>query len=91
MPQILDRKIEFNPSLNASLNRYKSLIEESDVVRVNTTDNYAISPEMQIEVQLDSLEITLNGSYSFNKPINSISTASTTPFGVPVEPDVKIM
>jgi hypothetical protein len=79
---ILERKIEFNPSLNASLNRYKSLIEESNVVRVNTTDNYAITPEMQIEVQLDSLEITLNGSYSFNKPINSISTASSTPFGV---------
>ncbi len=79
---ILDRKVEFNPSLNASVNRYKSLIEESGVVRVNTTDNYAITPDMQIEVQLDSLEITFNGSYSFNKPINSISTTTTTPFGV---------
>jgi YD repeat-containing protein len=79
---ILDRKIEFNPQLNGSLNRYKSLIEESGVVRVNTTDNYAVTPEMQIEVQLDSLEISLNGSYSFNKPINSLSTTSTTPFGV---------
>jgi hypothetical protein len=58
------------------------LIEENNVVRVNTTDNYAITPEMQIEVQLDSLEITFNGSYSFNKPINSISTTTTTPFGV---------
>jgi hypothetical protein len=33
---ILDRKIEFNPQLNGSLNRYKSLIEENGVVRVNT-------------------------------------------------------
>jgi hypothetical protein len=79
---ILDRKIVFNPQLNGSLNRYKSLIEENGVVRVNTTDNYAVTPEMQIEVQLDSLEISFNGSYSFNKPINSLSTTSTTPFGV---------
>jgi hypothetical protein len=81
---ILDRKIEFNPSLNASLNRYKSLIVDNatSMVNVNTTDNYAITPDMQIEVQLDSLEISLNGSYSFNKPINSLSTANSTPFGV---------
>lgn len=75
---ILNRKIEFQPSMNASFNRYKSLIGELE----NITDNYAINPEMDIDFQWDSLEINLSGSYSYNNPVSSLSSVSNTPFTI---------
>jgi hypothetical protein len=77
---ILNRKIEFNPSLDASFNRFKSIIGSQD----NITDNLAITPEMNIEFMWDSLEIDLNGSYSYNNPRSSLSSVSNTPFTIQV-------
>jgi hypothetical protein len=77
---ILNRKIEFQPSLNASFNRFKSLIGEQE----NITENYAITPEMDIDFQWDSLEINLSGSYSYNNPVSSLSSVSNTPFTIQV-------
>jgi YD repeat-containing protein len=77
---ILNRKIEFNPSMDASFNRYKSIIGTQD----NITDNFAITPEMNIEFMWDSLEIDLNGSYSYNNPKSSLSSVSNTPFTIQV-------
>lgn len=77
---ILNRKIEFNPSMDASFNRFKSIIGTQD----NITDNFAITPEMNIEFQWDSLEIDLNGSYSYNNPKSSLSSVSNTPFTIQV-------
>lgn len=73
---ILDRKIEFQPSLQASFNRTKNFIGMLE----NTTDNYRIAPEMQVEFILDSLEITLSGAFAYNNPISSLSSVSNTPF-----------
>lgn len=75
---ILDRKIEFNPSIDASFNRFRSLIGDE----VNITDNLAINPSLDIEFQWDSLEIDLSGSYSYNNPKSSLSTVSNTPFSI---------
>lgn len=75
---ILDRKIEFNPSFSGSFNRFNSFVGGEQ----NTTDNIAINPEMEIEFRWDSLEITLNGSYSYNSPKSSLSTVSSTPFSI---------
>jgi hypothetical protein len=75
---ILDRKIEFNPSLDASFNRFKSLIGDAE----NITDNLAINPSLDIEFQWDSLEIDLSGSYSYNSPKSSLSSVSNTPFSI---------
>lgn len=75
---ILNRKIEFQPSMNASFNRYKSFIGGVE----NVTDNYAITPEMQIDFEWDSLEINMNGSYSYNNPVSSLSSVSSTPFTI---------
>jgi hypothetical protein len=77
---ILNRKIEFNPSMDASFNRYKSIIGTQE----NITDNFAITPEMNIEFQWDSLEIDLRGSYSYNNPKSSLSSVSNTPFSIQV-------
>jgi hypothetical protein len=75
---ILDRKIEFQPSLTASFNRFKSLVGGQE----NITDNYAITPEFDIDFEWDSLEINLKSSYSYNNPISSLSSVSNTPFSI---------
>jgi len=77
---ILNRKIEFNPSMDASFNRFKSIVGTQE----NITDNYAFTPEMNIEFQWDSLEIDLSGSYSYNNPKSSLSAVSNTPFTIQV-------
>lgn len=73
---ILGRKIEFQPSLTAGFNRFNSFVGELE----NTTDNYSITPEMDIDIELDSLEIGLKSSYSYNNPKSSLSSVSNTPF-----------
>lgn len=75
---ILDRKIEFNPSMDAAFNRFKNLIGDQE----NITDNFSISPSLDIEFQWDSLEIDLSGSYSYNNPKSSLSSVSNTPFSI---------
>jgi len=75
---ILNRKIEFNPSLNGSYNHYKNFIGTQE----NITDNFAITPELGIDFTWDSLEINLSGSYSYNNPVSSLSTVSNTPFSI---------
>ena len=77
---ILNRMIEFQPSISASFNRFKSMIGSLE----NVTDNYAVTPEMQIDFQWDSLDINLSGSYSYNNPISSLSSVSNTPFTIQV-------
>lgn len=75
---IMNRKIEFQPSMNASFNRFKNLIGGLE----NITENYAITPEMSIDFRWDSLDINLTGSYSYNNPVSSLSSVSNTPFSI---------
>ena len=75
---ILNRKIEFNPSFDASFMRFKNFVGTQE----NVTDNFAITPKMEIHLRLDSLEVSLEGSYSYNNPVSSLSTASSTPFTI---------
>jgi hypothetical protein len=73
---ILNRKIEFSPNMNASYNKYSNFINTQQ----NITKNTALSGGIDIELQLDSLEITLSQSYSYNKPVSSLSAASSLPY-----------
>ena len=73
---ILNRKIEFSPNLNASYNKYSNFINTQQ----NFTKNTALSGGIDIELELDSLEITLSQSYSYNKPVSSLSAASSLPY-----------
>jgi hypothetical protein len=75
---ILNRKIEFNPSIDASFRRFKNFIGDLE----NVTDNFAVTPKMGINFRLDSLEIELEGSYSYNNPVSSLSSTSNTPFTI---------
>jgi hypothetical protein len=73
---ILDRVIEFNPSLSGAYNKYKSVVSGAE----NTTENYVLTPGLDIDFEWDSLEISLTSSYSYNNPVSSLSSASNTPF-----------
>jgi hypothetical protein len=75
---ILDRKIEFQPSVSGSFNRFKSYVGGLE----NVTDNFAITPEFDVDFEWDSLEINLKSSYSYNNPISSLSSVSNTPFSI---------
>lgn len=73
---ILNQKLDIQPSLDASFNRYVGYIGGQK----NTTDNFSITPELTFELQLDSLEIELGGSVSYTNPKSSLSTVSNTPY-----------
>ena len=73
---ILNRKLEFNPSVNASYNRYTNLVNN----QANITQNTAVSGGLDVDIKLDSLEITFSQFYSFNSPVSSLSSASSTPY-----------
>jgi hypothetical protein len=76
---LLGRKIELRPGLNGSYNRFVNYINGEE----NVTDNYATTPSMDVRLNLlnDSLEINLNGSYSFNNAVSSLNQTET-PFTV---------
>jgi hypothetical protein len=73
---IMDQKIEFQPSLEGSFIRTKNFVGGLE----NVTDNFAITPSMEIDFQWDSLEIELNSSIAYNNPVSSLSSMSNTPF-----------
>jgi hypothetical protein len=73
---VLNRKLEFNPNMNASYNRYTNLVNN----QANVTQNSAVSGGLDVEIKLDSLEITFSQFYSFNSPVSSLSSASSTPY-----------
>jgi hypothetical protein len=73
---ILDRMIEFQPGLNASFFRSKNFVSGF----ANTTDNYSITPELDIDFEWDSLEISLKSSYAYNNPISSLNSVSSSPY-----------
>jgi hypothetical protein len=73
---IMDQKIEFQPSVEGSFIRNKNYVGGLE----NVTDNFAITPSLEIDFQWDSLEIELNSSFAYNNPVSSLSTVSNTPF-----------
>lgn len=68
--------ITVKPNLNSSFNRFISYINAEK----NTTDNFALTGQMDLDFRWDSLEVTLKGSYTYNNPKSSLSAASSNPF-----------
>jgi len=73
---VFNQKLDIQPSLNGSFNRYIGYIGDQK----NITDNFSITPELTFELQLDSLEIELGGSVAYTNPKSSLSTVSNTPY-----------
>jgi hypothetical protein len=73
------RKIELSPGFNSSYFRNTNFISGSE----NVTDNYALTPSLEVDFNLlgDSLELWVDGSYSFNNAISSL-TKVATPYSI---------
>ncbi len=75
-----NKRFEISPGVNASYSKYSNLVNSNR----NTTTNQAITTELEFELKLDSLQITLGGKYTYNEPKNSISTITTNPYSIKV-------
>lgn len=71
---ILGRKIVFEPGLNASYMKFSNFVSGIE----NSTNNYAITPNLDVKFNLfgDSLEIETGASYSINNAISSLTNSS---------------
>lgn len=70
------RKLTIRPGINASYNHYTNLIDSL----TNITNSIAIEPNLGVDFMWDSLDINLDGSYSYNSPESSLSSVSNTKF-----------
>ncbi len=80
------KMIEISPGLNASYSKYSNLVKyvgSSDFLK-NTTITQAITGELELEVTLDSLEMSFEGKYTFNSPKNSISSLTNNNYTLQV-------
>ncbi len=73
---IFNRKIELAPNVNGSYNKYTNFING----QANVTKTTAVTAGLDIELKLDSLNITIGNSYTYNNPVSSLSSVSNQPF-----------
>ncbi|MFM6934388.1 MAG: outer membrane beta-barrel protein [Flavobacteriales bacterium] len=73
---VFNRKIEFAPNVNGSYNKYTNYING----QTNVTKTSSITAGLDIELKLDSLNITIGNSYSYNNPVSSLSSVSNQPY-----------
>jgi hypothetical protein len=73
---IFNRKLELAPNLNGSYNKYTNFING----QANVTKTTAITAGLDIELKLDSLNITIGNSYTYNNPVSSLSSISNQPY-----------
>ena len=73
---ILNRKIEFEPNVNASYNRNTNYISDQE----NITENTSFSGGLDIEFNLDSLEFSIGNNYAYVNPKTSLSTFANQPY-----------
>ena len=75
---LFNRKFEISPNVNASYMRYTNFINTIE----NVTQNRNISAGLELELKLDSLQISISNDYSYTDPVSSLATASNTPFSM---------
>ena len=73
---ILNRKLELAPNVNGSYNKYTNFING----QTNVTKTTAVTAGLDIELKLDSLNITIGNSYTYNNPVSSLSSVSNQPY-----------
>ncbi|MEJ6776498.1 MAG: TonB-dependent receptor [Crocinitomicaceae bacterium] len=73
-----NRVLTIEPNVNASYSRYSNVIQDQE----NTTKNYDLTGGLDFDLEWDSLEVFVTSSFSYNNPISSLSTVSSTPFRI---------
>jgi hypothetical protein len=73
---ILNRKLTFEPSLNASYFKNNNFING----QLNTTSTTTLNGAFSIEVSLDSLELNVGADYTYVNPLTTLSSFSNQPY-----------
>lgn len=68
--------IKINPNVNGSYNKYSGYINDER----NITQNTSVSGGVRLELDLDSLDISIGNTYSYTDPVSSLSTGSNKPY-----------
>ncbi|MFM8596854.1 MAG: outer membrane beta-barrel protein [Flavobacteriales bacterium] len=73
---ILNRKITFEPSMNASFIKSNNFINGVQ----NTTKTSTINGSFSIELSLDSLELSVGSDYTYVNPVTTLNSFSNQPY-----------
>ena len=73
---ILNRKLTFEPSFNASYFRNNNFINN----QLNATSTTTLNGSFSIEVSLDSLELNIGTDYTYVNPVTTLSAFSNQPY-----------
>jgi hypothetical protein len=73
---ILNRKLTFEPSMNASYFRNNNYINN----QLNTTSTTTLNGAFSIEVSLDSLEFNVGVDYTYVNPVTTLNPSSNQPY-----------
>ena len=73
---LFNRKLEVSPKANGSYFRYQNYINNE----LNVTQNTSISSGVELKLNLDSLEISIENDFTYTNPVSSLSSVSNLPF-----------
>jgi hypothetical protein len=73
---LFNRKIEVSPKANGSYFRYQNYINNE----LNVTQNTSISSGVELKLNIDSLEISIENDFTYTNPISSLSSVSNLPY-----------
>jgi hypothetical protein len=73
---LFNRKLEVSPKANGSYFRYQNYINSE----LNVTQNTSISSGVELKLNLDSLEISIENDFTYTNPVSSLSSFSNLPF-----------
>jgi len=65
---IYKRIVKLNPNLNGSFNKYTGFIDEKE----NVTQNVSMSGGVRLQLDLDSLDISIGNNFSYNQANSSL-------------------
>jgi 5-hydroxyisourate hydrolase-like protein (transthyretin family) len=73
---LFNRKLEVSPKANGSYFRYQNYINN----QLNVTQNTSISSGVELKLNLDSLEISIENDFTYTNPVSSLSSVSNLPY-----------
>ena len=73
---LFNRKLEVSPKANGSYFRYQNYINDE----LNVTQNTSISSGVELKLNLDSLEISIENDFTYTNPVSSLSSVSNLPY-----------
>ena len=73
---LLGSVISINPDINGSYSNTTNFVNSNE----NLTNTLNVSGELELEIETDSLEFYIGGSYSYYSPSSTLATSSNQPY-----------